>query len=105
MALNGKYGKDRVPGGNEGYISSALRGGSGPSDGTKSYPVPRPHQTIKTAFPQDNVVCCMPIETSIKDMSWPGGVDNIKHSLTGTSAVNDEVGAAGKLRHILIPDH
>jgi hypothetical protein len=54
----------------------------------------------------DNVKLAMPIATSMKDTSgWPGGVDNIKHSLTGASAVNEEVGAAGSVKHVIVPNH
>jgi hypothetical protein len=48
----------------------------------------------------------MPIKSSICDEGeFHGGVDNLKHSLTGASAVNEEVGAAGPLRHVIIPNH
>jgi hypothetical protein len=95
------YGKDNP----ERFISGALTGGGGPSNEIKDYPVDRPDQKIKTAFAMDNVKLAMPIETSMKDMSWPGGVDNIKHSLTGTSAVNEEVGASGTVKHVIVPNH
>ncbi len=101
MAAIGKYGKDHP----ENMISGALTGGKGPSNEIEDYKVDRPDQTIKTAFAMDNVKLAMDIETSIKDTSFPGGVDNIDHSLTGASAVNDEVGAAGKLKHVIIPNH
>ena len=99
-----RYGDKRVS--SEGFISNALTGGSGPSDQIKDYPVDRPNQKIKTAFAMDNVKLAMPVETSLKDTGgFAGGVDNIKHSLTGSSAVNEEVGAAGKVKHVIIPNH
>jgi hypothetical protein len=112
------FGKQKVAGGSEGFISGALRGNTGgegqtsgwqnssTSNEIKDYPVDRPDQKIKTAFAMDNVgrVYGRPM-TSIKDQSFPGGVDNIAHSLTGSSAVNEEVGAKGKLKHVIIPNH
>jgi hypothetical protein len=107
MAMkNTPYGKDRVVKSSEGFINHALTGGSGPSEDIKDYPVDRPGQTIKTAFAMDNVNLAMDIETSMKDIGGIGGsVDNLKHSLTGTSAVNEEVGATGKLKHVIIKNH
>jgi hypothetical protein len=106
MAVNKPpYGKDRVVQSSEGFISHALTGGSGVSSGIVDYPVDRPSQTIKTAFPPDNVKLAMPIDTSLRDTSFPGGDSNLKHSLTGASAVNEEVGAAGALKHVIIPNH
>ncbi len=106
MALNGKFGKDKAAKSSEGYISEALKGGSGPADDIVDMKIDRPDQSIKTAFAMDNVDLAMPIESSIKDMSdWPGGVDNVEHSLTGASAVNEEVGAAGPVKHVIIPNH
>ena len=106
MNRNGKFGKDRPSGSEIGYIDHSLKGGSGPSNDVKTYPVDRPNQSIKTSLAMDNVKLAMPIDSSIEDMSdWPGGVDNISHSLTGSSAVNEEVGAAGKVKHIILPDH
>jgi len=95
------YGKDTP----ERFIDSALTGGSGPSNEIQDHAVDRPDQKIKTAYAMDNVKLACPIKTSIKDMSWPGGVDNIKHSLTGASAVNEEVGASGKIKHVIVPNH
>lgn len=101
MAM-GKYGKDK-PGN---FIEKALTGGHGPSEGIHDMKVDRPHQTIKTAVAMDNVDLAMPIETSILDEGgFHGGVDNLKHSLSGSSAVNEEVGAAGPLKHVIIPNH
>ena len=104
--LNRKYGKDRPAKSNESFISGALTGGSGDSNEVETLPVDRPNQKINRAYGMDNVKLACPIPTSLKgDGGFAGGVDNIKHSLTGTSAVNEEVGAAGKLRHIIVPDH
>jgi hypothetical protein len=99
------YGKDHPAQSNESFIGKALTGGTGDSNEVVTYPVDRPEQKIKTSFAMDNVVLACPIKTSLKDMTWPGGVDNIKHSLTGASAVNEEVGAAGKVKHVIVPNH
>ena len=96
-----KFGKDHP----ERFIEGALTGGHGPSTGLYHKPVDRPHQSILTPVPMDNVKLAMPIETSILDDGFHGGVDNLKHSLTGSSAVNEEVGAAGPLKHVIIPNH
>lgn len=105
-ALNGRFGKDKAPKGSEGYISHALTGGHGPSEDIHDYPVDRPDQKIKTAFAMDNVDLALDIPSSLEDTSGiGGGVDNLKHSLTGSSAVNEEVGATGKLKHVIIPNH
>lgn len=101
MAM-GKYGKDSP----ERFISGALTGGSGPSEGIKTKKIDRPDQSINTAVAMDNVKLAMDVETSIFDEGgFGGGVDNLKHSLTGSSAVNEEVGAAGKVKHVIIPNH
>lgn len=106
MALHGKFGKDNAPRSSEGFIAEALRGGSGPSDGIHNKSIDRPDQKINTATPMDNVKLAMDIPSSILDEGgFAGGVDNLKHSLTGTSAVNEEVGAAGKVTHVVIPNH
>jgi hypothetical protein len=107
MAMkNTPFGKDRVVKSSEGYINKALAGGSGKSEDIVEYPVDRPDQKINTAFAMDNVKLAMDIPTSLKDMGGiGGGVDNLEHSLTGSSAVNEEVGAAGKVKHIIIPNH
>lgn len=100
--MAGKYGKDSP----ERFISGALTGGSGPSNGISDMKVDRPSQSIKTAVAMDNVKLAMNVETSILDKGgFGGGDDNLKHSLTGTSAVNEEVGASGKLKHVIIPNH
>lgn len=101
MAM-GKYGKDSP----ERFISGALTGGHGPSQGITSKKVDRPDQSIKTANAMDNVRLAMPIDSSLLDESnFHGGIDNLKHSLTGVSAVQEEVGASGPLKHTIIPNH
>lgn len=80
-----KFGKDSP----ERFISGALTGGSGPSEGIKNKSIGR-GQTLKTAFAMDNVDLAMPIDSSIMDDGGFGGGDtNLKHSLTGTSSVNE----------------
>jgi len=97
----GKYGKDHP----ENFIEGALTGGHGPSEDIHEIPVDRPDQKIKVAVAMDNVKLAMPIETSILDDAFHGGVDNLEHSLDGASAVNAEVGAAGPVKHVIIPNH
>jgi hypothetical protein len=105
MALHGKFGKDRVEKSSESYISEALHGGSGPSEGIHDTKVDRPHQSINTAVALDNVTLAMDIKSSILDDKFAGGVDNLEHSLTGSSAVNEKIGAASKLKETIIPNH
>lgn len=101
-----KYGKDRPSKGGTGFIEHALTGGSGPSHEIVDTHVDRPEQSIKTAFAMDNVKLAMHIPSSLKDESGIGGsCENLKHSLTGASAVNEEVGAVGHLKHVIIPNH
>lgn len=101
-----KFGKDRPAKSSEGFIARALHGGNGPSNEIFNKKIDRPNQSIKTAFAMDNVTLAMDVESSIQDESgFAGGIDNLKHSLTGSSAVNEEVGAAGKLKHVIIPNH
>jgi hypothetical protein len=38
-------------------------------------------------------------------MDWAGGDTNLAHSLTGVSAVNEEVGAKSKTKKTIYPDH
>lgn len=88
------------------FISGALTGGSGPSNEIVDSSVDRPNQKIKRAFAMDNVKLAMPIKSSLKDEGgFAGGNSNLKHSLTGASAVNEEVGAAGSVKHVIVPDH
>ncbi len=101
------YGKDRPATSSESFIGRALTGGTGPSNAQKEMGIDRPSQKIITASAMDNVKLACPIETSIFDDagSFAGGKENLKHSLTGASAVQQEVGAAGKVKHTIIPDH
>lgn len=103
---NGAFGKDRVPKGSEAYIEEALSGGKGPSEGIHDKRIKRPQQSIMTPVALDNVKQAMDIESSILDEGgFGGGIDNLKHSLTGASAENDEVGAAEKVKSTVIPNH
>jgi hypothetical protein len=97
------FGKDSP----ERFIDGALTGGgSGPSNEIVDKKVDRPDQSIKTAFAMDNVKLAYKEPTSIKDESgFAGGISNLKHSLTGTGAVNEEVGAAGPVKHTIFPNH
>lgn len=104
--MSRKFGKDYPAGGSEGeYIEHALRGGSGPSEGEHEYPVDRRDQSILTPLGMDNVKLAMNEPSSILDTHFAGGVSNLEHSLTGTKAVNEEVGAAGPVKHVIIPNH
>lgn len=98
----GKYGKDHP----ENFISGALTGGHGPSNDIDHTPVDRPHQVINTAHGMDNVKLAMDVESSLCDEGgFHGGPTNLGHSLKGASAVNEEVGAAGPVKHVIIPNH
>ncbi len=112
MAMNrngpgGVFGKDRVAKGSEGYIEHALAGGSGPSEGIEDMRINRPQQSINTAVALDNVKLAMDVPSSIigDEKDFAGGVDNLEHSLKGSSAENEDVGAAGKVKHTIIPNH
>lgn len=81
--MAGNYGKDSP----ERFISGALTGGSGPSEGIHKKSIGR-GQTINTATSMDNVRLAMDVDSSIEDQGgFGGGVNNLDHSLTGTSAV------------------
>jgi hypothetical protein len=100
--INKPYGKDNP----ERFISGALTGGHGPSEGIKHTKVDRPDQSINTAFPADNVKLAMPIKSSVmEEGGFAGGITNLEHSLKGSSAVNEKVGAAGKTKETIIPNH
>jgi len=103
MAVNKRpFGKDSP----ERFIDGALTGGSGPSNEIVDKKIDRPEQSIKTALAMDNVKLAYHEPSSIKDEGgFAGGISNLKHSLTGGSAVNEEVGAAGKVKHTIIPNH
>ncbi|MGP0093115.1 MAG: hypothetical protein ACLPKB_24720 [Xanthobacteraceae bacterium] len=91
MPTNKPYGKDDP----ERFIEGALTGGTGPSNGIEDEPIGE-GQTIKRAYALDNVRLAMPICTSLMEEDFPGGPENLDHSLIGASAVNDEVGAASE---------
>jgi hypothetical protein len=107
MALHGKFGKDNVPKSNEGFISEALHGGSGPSEGLHHKKIDRKDQSILTAVGLDNVKLAMDLPSSILDEGgFRGGTKNLEHSLEGASAPADgDVGAAGPVHHVIIPNH
>lgn len=106
MAHHDTFGDKKVAKSSEGFIEHALHGGSGPSEGIHEKSIGRPHQSINTSFPADNVNLAMPIKTSIaEEGGFRGGIDNLDHSLKGASAENEGVGAAGKVRHDIIPNH
>lgn len=107
MALNKTYGKDRVAKGSEGYISEALHGGSGKSEGIHEKGIDRKGQSIMTPVGMDNVELALDIETSILDEGgFHGSTRNLKHSIDGAEAPADgDVGAAGPVRHDIIPNH
>lgn len=54
-------------------------------------------QSIKSAFPQDNVHGLD--LTNTRGGSFAGSPTNLKHSLTGTAAVQEGPGAAGPVKH------
>ena len=76
------------------------------ANGISEKKIDRPNQSINTAVPADNVKLAMPIETSILDEGgWAGGITNLGHSLSGASAVQAEVGAQGKTKKFIPPNH
>lgn len=80
--------------GSQGYITSALTGGSGKSEEITDESIGR-GQTIKRAFALDNVELAMDVPTSLKDKGGFGGSPtNLGHSLKGCSAIDGETGAA-----------
>lgn len=102
------YGDKRVARGSEGYISEALTGGSGKSEGIYDEKVDRKNQSIKTAVAMDNVDLAMDVESSIigDERDFHGSTTNLAHSLDGAKAPADgDVGAAGPVDHVIIPDH
>jgi hypothetical protein len=94
------YGKDSP----ERFIDSALTGGSGPSEGCHTTKIDRPNQSIETCVGMDNIKLVMPIKSSILDTQWAGSLNNLSHSLTGTSAVNEGTGAKGG-KSTVYPNH
>jgi len=107
MAMkNSPFGKDRVVKGSESYIERALTGGHGPSEGIHDVRIDRPQQSINTAVALDNVDLAMDIKSSILDEGgFAGGIDNLEHSLKGSTAENEDVGAAGKTKSTIFPNH
>jgi hypothetical protein len=105
--LHKTYGKDMVSKSSEGYIHEALTGGEGPSEGMVSKKIDRKDQSILTPVAMDNVKCAMDVETSILDeKGFRGSTKNLEHSLEGASAPGDgDVGAAGPVRHVILPNH
>jgi hypothetical protein len=70
------------------------------------YPVDRKDQHILTAFAMDNVgEVYGRYATSMRRTEMAGGTKNLKHSLSGASAVDEEVGASSKLHKTIIPNH
>lgn len=98
-----RYGKDRP----ENFIEGALTGGSGPSNGIHNISVDRKSQSIKYTTPMDNVQVAMHTKSSICDEGgFRGGPTNLKHSLGGASAPGpNDIGAAGPVKHVIIPNH
>jgi hypothetical protein len=103
--MRNRFGKDYPSPSEEHYIDRSLTGGSGPSNGMHKYPVDRRDQHILTAVAMDNVKLAMHEPSSILDTHFYGGCENIEHSLKGATAVNEEVGAAGPVKHVVIPWH
>jgi hypothetical protein len=115
MAMHPVYKKDNP----ERFIDGALTGGGGPPSHTGGYQdsmtshgmhetkVDRKNQTILTAIALDNVgKVYNTYETSMADMGGvAGGPENLEHSLSGCKAVNEGVGAAGHVKHVIIPNH
>lgn len=99
------FGKDRPATSSESFIGKALTGGKGDSNEIQQKSIDRPSQAIQTAFAMDNVKLAMPVKSSIKDESWAGSYDNLSHSLTGSSAVQDKVGDKSNARKTIFPNH
>jgi hypothetical protein len=85
------FGKDKLPHSSEGFISEALHGGKGASEGMFHSKGGRDGQTILTAVPPDNVCLAMDIESSILDKKFAGSETDLGHSLKGASAVQDGI--------------
>lgn len=102
-----KFGKDRPAKSNEGFIGEALTGGEGPSEGLHHKTIDRKDQSILTAVAMDNVKLAMEIPSSIlEEQGFRGSTRNIGHSIDGAEGLPDgDVGAAGPVRHVIIPNH
>lgn len=70
--------------------------GDGPSKGITNKSI-GDGQTINSAYPQDNVSGVSLSDT--RGGSFRGSPTNLKHSLTGTAAVQEGPGAAGPVTH------
>jgi hypothetical protein len=108
------YGKDHPERFLDGALDGDIHGAGGrqfqdsmTSNEMEKYPVDRKSQHILTAFALDNVGRVYDrFESSMKDMKGiGGGPENLKHSLTGASAVQEHVGAAGHTKSDIIPNH
>jgi len=112
MARN--FGKDKP----ERFLDGALDGDIGEKSGPafqdsmtsnelKKYPVDRKSQHILTPFALDNVGKVYDrFETSLKDTRHiAGGPENLAHSLTGASAVQEGVGDVSGAKKVIIPNH
>lgn len=88
-----KYGKDSP----DRFISGALTGGSGPSEGIKTKGIGR-GQSINSAYPLDNVgQLAGPHLPDEMGGSLGGGMTNLGHSLQGASTVGpDSLGTRSK---------
>lgn len=108
------YGKDHP----ERFIEGALDGDIAPMKGRQfqdsmtsnemdKHPVDRKHQHILTPVGLDNVGKVYDrFESSMKEEGGiAGGPTNLKHSLSGASAVQEHVGAAGHTKSTIISDH
>lgn len=73
--------------------------GKGKSTGISDKNIGFGGQHIKTAYPMDNIHGLDLPNT--RGGSFRGGPTNLKHSLTGATAVQDGPGAAGKVKNIL----
>lgn len=75
--------------GNQGFISGALTGGSGKSNGIETQSIGK-GQRVMRAYPMDNVNLAMEVKTSMRgDRGFGGGDTDLSHSLSGASAVQD----------------
>lgn len=114
-AKHAVYGKDHPERFIEGALEGDIHGQTSPdgfqdtmtSNEMVKHPCDRPHQHILTATALDNVGRVYDrFPTSIRDVGGVrGGPENLKHSLTGVSAVNEDIGAAGHVHETIIPDH
>jgi hypothetical protein len=71
--------------------------GKGKSSGIATKGIGHGGQKIMSAYPQDNIHGVDLPDT--RGGSFRGGPDNLKHSLSGTSAVQTGPGSAGKAKY------